>query len=586
MKRVPDMKDVQDDQYRLEDRDNMRIEWNVPITARDGLVLRADVFRPADDGVYPVLLSYGPYAKGLAFQDGYPSAWNAMAKNHPDVTAGSSNIYQNWEVADPEKWVPHGYVLVRVDSRGCGRSPGYVSHFSQDETNDLYDCIEWAGHQPWSSGKVGLSGVSYYGINQWQVASLRPPSLAALCVWEGASDSYRDMTHHGGILSTFWANWYDIQVKSVQHGLGSRGPKSRVTGEDVCGPLDLSDEELARNRCDYGAEIRAHPHDDDYHRIRSGRFDRITVPLLSAGNWGGQGLHLRGNVEGYYQAASAQKWLELHGLEHWTEYYTDYGVSLQKQFFDHFLKGADNGWDKRKPVILKVRHVDGFESREEDGWPLPGTDWTRLHLDFAARRLSPDPVENAAPLSFEALGEGVTFLSDPFERQAEFTGPSAAKLSVSSSTIDADLFLILRLYDPQGEEKVFMGAIDPHAPLTMGWLRASHRKLDPTLSEPFRPWHSHDEEQKLSPGEVVDLDIELWPTSIVVPAGWRIGLTIKGCDYVTSRPTGARLGHFRNEMTGCGPFLHDDPANRPADVFGGATTLHGSASILLPLIKR
>lgn len=577
---------TEDPQHRVEDRDGMRVEWNAPIRARDGLILRADIFRPLADGAFPVLLSYGPYGKGLAFQEGYPSAWNAMAAKHPDVVAGSSNLYQNWEVADPEKWVPDGYVLVRVDSRGCGRSPGYVSHFSPEETNDLYDCIEWAASQPWSSGKVGLSGVSYYGINQWHVASLRPPSLAAMCVWEGAADSYRDMTHHGGILSTFWANWYDIQVKSVQHGLGERGPRSRVTGETVCGPETLGEAELARNRCDYGDDIRSHPLDDDYHRVRTGRFDEITVPLLSAGNWGGQGLHLRGNVEGYVRSASTQKWLELHGLEHWTEYYTDYGVRLQKQFFGHFLKGEDTGWTARKPVILKVRHVDGFEEREEAAWPLPSTEWTRLYLDFAGRYLSADPVPNAEPLSFDALGEGVTFLSAPFECDTEFTGPSAAGLRVSSSTSDADLFLVLRLYDPAGEEKVFMGAIDPHAPLTMGWLRASHRKLDPALSTPWRPYHAHDEEWKLTPGEAVDLDVELWPTSIVVPAGWCIGLTVKGCDYVTSRPTGARLGHFRNEMTGCGPFLHDDPENRPADVFGGTTTLHGAASILLPRIPR
>ena len=197
-------------------RDNMRIDWNVAVTMDDGLVLRADVFRPVKDGQYPVILTYGPYAKNLAFQDGYPSAWQRMAEKHPDVTAGSSNLYQSWEVVDPEKWVPHDYACVRVDSRGAGCSPGYIDHFSPRETKDFYDCIEWAGVQPWSTGKVGLNGISYYGMNQWHVASLQPPHLAAMCVWEGSADWYRDMTHHGGILSTFWENWYDMQVKTVQ----------------------------------------------------------------------------------------------------------------------------------------------------------------------------------------------------------------------------------------------------------------------------------------------------------------------------------------------------------------------------------
>ena len=167
---------------RTEDRDGMRIDWNVPIEVDDGLVLRADVFRPMKDGKFPVLLTYGPYAKNLAFQDGYPSAWQRMVDNHPDVAANSTNKYQNWEVVDPEKWVPHDHVCVRVDSRGTGCSPGYIDHFSPRETKDFHDCIEWAGVQPWSSGKVGLNGISYYGINQWHVASLQPPHLAAMCI--------------------------------------------------------------------------------------------------------------------------------------------------------------------------------------------------------------------------------------------------------------------------------------------------------------------------------------------------------------------------------------------------------------------
>ena len=509
---------------RSEVRDEMQIDWDVPIRMDDGLVLRADVFRPTTPGQYPVLLTYGPYAKGLAFQQGYPSAWNRMADEHPDVTAGSTNKYQNWEVVDPEKWVPDGYVCMRVDSRGCGRSPGYVQHFSPRETTDFAACIEWAGTQPWSSGKVGLNGVSYYGINQWQVASRQPKHLAAMCIWEGAADFYRDMTHHGGILSTFWANWYDMQVKTVQYGLGERGPRSVVTGELVCGDETLGEQELAENRCDFGAEIRSHPLDGAYYRERSPDWDKITVPLLSAANWGGQGLHPRGNFEGYLRAASGQKWLEAHGLEHWTEFYTEYGVSLQKRFFDHFLKG-ENTWSGEPRVRLQVRHIDRFEERFEDDWPIPRTRWTKLHLQAESKLLSADAPGGTDTLSFDATGDGVTFLTEPLEQATELTGPVALKLWVSSSTSDADLFAVLRVFDPAGEELVFMGAIDPHTPIAQGWLRASHRKLDPSLTRPWRPYHTHDEKQPLSPGLPVELDVEIWPTSIVVPGGYRIGLT-------------------------------------------------------------
>ena len=573
---------------RSETRDGMRIEWDVPIAMDDGLVLRADVFRPLADGRHPVILTYGPYAKGLAFQDGYPSAWQRMVAEHPDVPHGSSNKYQNWEVVDPEKWVPDGYVCVRVDSRGAGRSPGYIDHFSPRETKDFYDCIEWAGVQPWSNGKVGLNGISYYGINQWHVASLQPPHLAAMCVWEGAADWYRDMTHHGGILCTFWANWYDMQVKTVQYGLGLRGARSRVTGELVCGDETLSERQLYANRCDFGDEILAHPLDDAYHKARSPVWEKITAPLLTAANWGGQGLHPRGNFEGFVRAASKEKWLEAHGIEHWTHFYTDYGRLHQKRFFDYYLKGDKNGWGAQPRVQLQVRHVDRFVERHENEWPIARTQWTKFHLDPAGQALRLEPAKSAATIAFDALGDGLTFLSPPLERETEITGPLAAKLAVSSTTADADLFLVFRVFTPDLREVTFMGAIDPHTPIAQGWLRASHRKLEPRLSTEYRPYHTHDELLPLTPGEPVPLDVELWPTSIVVPAGHRIALSVRGRDYEWQKSTGARLSNFKNELRGCGPFLHDDPRDRPPAVFGGRTTLHVGpdrpAYVLVPII--
>ena len=570
-------------------RDGMRMDWDVPITMDDGLVLQADIYRPPQEGKYPVILTYGPYAKGLAFQEGYPDQWQRMAEKHPDVTDGSTNKYQNWEVVDPEKWVLDGYVCVRVDSRGTGRSPGYIDHFSPRETRDFYLCIEWAGTQPWSNGKVGLLGISYYAINQWHVASLQPPHLAAMIPWEGAADWHRDMTYHGGILCTFWANWYKKQVMTVQYGLGKRGSINPNTGELVSGPETLSDEELAKNRTDFGAAIKAHPMDDLYHQERSPVWSRITVPLFSSANWGGQGLHPRGNFEGFVRSASKQKWLEVHGIEHWTEFYTRYGVTLQKRFFDRFLKGLDNDWKKQSRVQLQIREIDGFIQRGEKEWPLARTRWTKLYLNPVDCSLSKKPAEKTGKVEFEALGDGVTFLTPPLKEGTEITGPVASKLFVSSSTTDADLFLILRVFAPDLKEVVFQGALDPHTPIAQGWLRASHRKLDPVLSTKYRPYHTHDVKEPLTPGKVVELDVEIWPTSIVVPAGYRVALTVRGKDY--EHPgEGIRIKSFVNEMRGCGPFLHDDPDDRPEAIFGGRSTLHAggkrSSFVLVPMIPK
>ena len=567
----------------------MRIDFDVMIEVDDGLQLSADVFRPDDDGSYPVLLSYGPYAKGLLFQEGYPDQWNRMVGAYPEVAQGSSNRYQSWEVVDPEKWVPEGYVCVRVDSRGAGRSPGVIDPYSPRETRDLYQCIEWAAVQTWSTGRIGLNGISYYAINQWQVASERPPHLAAICTWEGAADFYRDMTYHGGIRSTFFANWYDMQVKTVQYGLGDNGPRNAMSALNVCGDETLTPEQLAGNRVDLGGIIAAHPLADDFHADRTGRLEDIEVPMLSAANWGGHGLHARGNFEGFSRASSADKWLEVHGEEHWTHFYTDYGRRLQLRFFDLFLKGDDNGWREQPRVTLWVRHPDRFEIRGEEAWPIPRTRWTTLHLDPGGG-LGEDAPREEASIGYEATGDGLVFTTEPMPSPTELTGPSAARLTISSSTEDADLFLVIGVIDPDGQEVVFQGALDPHAPVAQGWLRASHRATDPERSRPWRPWHPHDRIEPLDPGERYTLDIEIWPTSIVIPTGHRLTLTVRGKDYEYqgSDTSGVEISTFKNRFTGCGPFVHDDPSDRDPRVMGGTVTLHlgpGSpGTLLLPVI--
>lgn len=479
----------------------MHCEFDVAIAMDDGVALRADVLRPPGPGRWPVLLTYGPYGKGLAFQKGYPGAWQWMVAGHPEVVRGSSNRYQNRE---------------------------------------------------------------------------------------GAADCYRDMTHHGGILSTFWANWYDMQVTTVQHGLGERGARSRATGAPVCGDDSLPDAELAANRSNFGDEILAHPLDDDWHKARSPNWEKVTVPLLSSANWSGQGLHARGNFEGFLRAASAAKWLEVHGLEHWTHFYTDYGRELLLRFFDHFLKDADNGQDAAPRVQLQIRHVDRFVPRTEHAWPIERTAWTRWYLDPPGSLRADAPDTAPASAGFDADGDGLTFLSPPVARETEITGPLAARLWVSSPTADADLFLVFRVFTPDLREVVFMGAVDPHTPVAQGWLRASHRHLDPALSTSWRHYHTHDRVEPLVPGMPVALDIELWPTSIVVPAGHRLALTVRGCVHEWQSSTGERLSDFRNELKGCGPFLHDDPRDRPRARFGGRTTLHAGPRhdswLLLPVI--
>ena len=578
------------DPAKSEIRDGMQIDWDVPIPIDDGVVLRADVFRPPGGGKSPIVLSYGPYAKGLSFQEGYKGNWARLTRAAPEVLQGSSNKYQNWELVDPEKWVPEGYACVRVDSRGAGRSPGYLDVWSVREAQDLYQCIEWAGTQGWSNGKVGINGISYYAMNQWQVGALKPPHLTAMCIWEGSSDYYRELCRHGGILCDFLNSWHPRQVASVQHGAGTRGAKSIVTGELVAGPETLPKEELAKNCADTPGEAKQRRLHDDYYAARTADFSQIEAPLLSAGNWGGMGLHPRGNFEGYMRAGSRQKWLEVHGDTHFTHFYSRYGEALQKRFFGHFLKDEDTGWNKQPRVSLNIRHPDEkFELRAENEWPLARTQWTKYFLRPDGLALSPEAPTAAAALSYETTGDGLTFRTPPLTRSLEVTGPVAARLWISSETTDADLFLVLRVLDPADKEVTFIGSNDPRVPVGLGWLRASHRKLDPELSQPYRPWHTHDEERPLNPGEPVEIDVEIWPTSIVVPPGYTLALTVHGKDYEVDGKDVA-LPNAPYPMKGVGPFLHIDKDDRPPAVFDCRNTLHFAAGkqpyLLLPVIPE
>src|SRR3546814_563025 len=209
---------------------------------------------------------------------------------------------------------------------------------------------------------------------------------------------------------------------------------------------------------------------------------KVKGPMLSTANWGGQGLHPRGNFEGFARSASKDKWLEVHGIEHWTHFYTDYGMDLQKRFFDFFLKGKKNGWDKQAKVQLQVRHPgEKFVERHEDEWPLKRTQWTKFYLDSDGAGMSTTPQKKGGEVTYGGFSEGVTFMTPPLEEDTEITGPIAARLWVSSATTDADLFVVLRAFSPDMKEVTFQGALDPHTPPAQGCLRCPPRKLDGRL---------------------------------------------------------------------------------------------------------
>ncbi|MFW7348373.1 MAG: CocE/NonD family hydrolase [Pigmentiphaga sp.] len=561
----------------------MLVETNLPITARDGTVLWCNVHRPlsTDQGQkVPPIVAFTCYGKDIDIASEFARYWDLVLKEHPDIMGTSQGKYLVWEAPDPEYWVARGYAVVVVDARGTGKSPGYFEFFSPIENHDYYDAIEWAGVQSWSSGKVGTLGVSYLAIKQWGAAALQPPHLAAMIPWEGAFDYYREQKYHGGIFSNFLTKLInESQLEVNQHGNAGTSYRDRFTGECSTGPA-LPPVVRKGNIANIYQLALDHPLDDAFNQERRPNGSRITVPLLSAGNWGGLGLHLRGNVTGFCEAASKDKWLEMHTDSHFGSAYLEQSLQVQTRFFDHFLREVDNGFEREPRLLLTIRDPRGDQRRQEHEWPLSGTQWTPLFL--APGKLQTDAPPSSAPIAYEGLSGEVTLGTDAFAEDTEFTGPLSAVLYVSTDASDMDLFLTVRLFDPLGQEVTFRGANDPCAPVTQGWLRVSHRKMDETKSLPYQPHHTHDEVQPLVPGQVEKVHVEIWPTSIVVPAGYRLALTVGAKDF--ERPDAQGL------MKGSGIFLHNDPVDRSAEKFGGVNTIHTGkrypSHLLLPKVPH
>lgn len=486
-------------------------EKDVRIPMRDGSYLVADVFRPKDSKPCPAIVTIGPHGK-----DRIP--WRP-GRREGVVEVGP---YTAYETLDPDWWCPRGYAHVRVDQRGLGKSPGAFSSLTRQEAKDYYDAIEWAGTRDWCNGKVGLLGISIYAVNQWNVAPLRPPHLAAIIPWEGFTDLYRDFAYHGGVPADNFINaWYNGRI------LGNVNE-----GTTEVEPLpDL---------------LASHPFDGEYYEQRRGQLEKIDVPIFAVANWGSHGLHLRGMIEGFSRAGSKNKWLRIHGNPKLGDYYSEEGCNLQLQFLDYWLKGIDTGVMDWPRINVAVRHEDKNVWRSEKTWPLEDTRWTPYYLNALGKTMSDEQPDRYGKASWNGADREsergcVRFTTPPFAETTEVTGPLVANLWVSSDREDFDMFLAVRNIRPDGSEVLMLGE-EGVGPITLGWLRVSHRELDRKRTKPYQPFHAHKRRHLLSPGQVVPVNIEIWPTSMVFEKGHRLQLEIR-C----------------NDPAGLGDILHHHP---------------------------
>ncbi|KIJ55804.1 hypothetical protein M422DRAFT_24318 [Sphaerobolus stellatus SS14] len=563
--------------------------------AAGGGVLRCNVYRPlgTEQGEkYPVLMTFGPYGKDVPYKDFNPPSFT-------DIPEGQKSEFSAWETPEPTYWPRQGYVVVRVDERGTGQSPGLLNILSAQTTSDFKESIEWAAEQEWSNGKVGLLGVSYYGITQWAVAARKPKGLVCIVPWEGMNDLYRDLARQDGIVSNrFMEIWYKRQVASNQYGLP--GKAARNWGPDTI-EASLTPEELANNRIELLDEALKNKYlDDPYFVPTAYDLGEIEVPLLSVANWGGFTLHLRGNVRGYSQASSKNKWLQFITGRHDLPFYLPEYVALQKSFLDAWLKGQDDrGWlkgpnapdgvpavtlllRKGNPGFNSVAADRTFRSRAEPEWPLAKTQYTKFYLSGDGK-LSNEKSTLAKKFTYPGLiGEALQFKTVPFTQETEITGHIVANLILSvepdqSGKIpkDVDIFVTIRHLDSEDKEIFYTGTFGDPAPVTKGWLRASVRAVDEKHQfhrhyTPYRPFTSSvvDFPVQKIPFEAL---VEIWPTNVVVSPGNKLVFEI--CSQDTQ---------------GFGGFGSNHPHDRSPEVFGGNNTLYVGAQhdswIQLPII--
>lgn len=525
------------------------LERNVFATMRDGARLATNVFRPVAPGRYPVLMHMAHTGK-----DRYPG--DQVYQRIQDSGGIVVSEWAGFEAQDPVYWVPNGYVVVVADCRATWDSDGdYFDFMCPQIGRDYHDLIEWAAVQEWSNGNIGTNGVSYLAMTQWWGAAEQPPHLKAFVPWEGSNDIYREWAFNGGIPDT---GFYRIYMRRYMMRKGQKINEAGWRGGET-------DDMIAKQS--------EHPLDDEFWRNKHPDLTRINVPAYIAGSWSSD-LHIQGALEGYRQIASQEKWLEIHARKEWEYYYSREVVERQRRFLDYFLKGKhDSGIMETPRVRFEVRERF-FEGRVKfaGDFPIPGTEYRKLYLDFPTATLMPTPTAKASIFRYRALQSATECdsaqLSVTFRERTELVGYMKLRLWVSADGADdMDLHIGLKKFDKYGNEVTLMDF--DHCEKGMvasGRLRVSHRELDEQKSTPYRPWHKHQRLQPLSPGELVPVDIAILPSGTAFNPGEQLRLIIQGYDVLRY--------HYRHQ--------HDETVNQ------GYHALHSGGEydshLLVPVI--
>ncbi len=511
------------------------IEKDVMVAMPDGVKLACNVYRPDKPGKFPVILSMTPYGKdqtppahnpdGSPLPSSYaPYVLRVYAENPGHIKV---SMLTPWEGPDAAFWVPNDYVVVIVDQRGGFKSGGKPPSGAQGG-DDLFYLIEWAAAQEWSNGNVGMIGVSGLASNQYYASSRQPPPphLRAIIPWEGQSDNYRDSMFWGGIPETNFTRSVGPFKGNLQKLPPDQAAKAWAAAMDPVGNQTM---------------MQAAP-----------RLERITVPALICASWSDKGLHTRGTFEVWRRSVSKDKWLYTHGGKKWERFYSEDGLAYQKKFFDHYLKGMNNGWEDTPRVRLEVRETrDQYAARFEKEFPLARTQYKKLYLNAGNGSLISKAAKQGKT-AYNATTGGNASFDITFNEDTELTGYIKVRLWVAAPDADdMDLFVTVKKFAgpcdadtplcnsleavvgkgriAKGNEIQFYGHDGFEADMVArGQMRVSQRELDEKLSTEYQPVQKFQGEKKLKRGEIVPVEVALLPSSTLFRKGESLRLSIQG----------------------------------------------------------
>lgn len=467
-------------------------EQDVEIVMRDGTKTYGDIFRPENRADVPVIICWSWFGKRPCVDN--PDVEFATL----GVPHGSYSKNTKFEGLDPEYWCHKGYAILNYDHRGVNNSEGDIELTPWQEAVDGYDVVEFLAKLEWCNGRIGMAGNSGLAVAGWKVASAQPPHLACIAPWEGTTDTYRELVCMGGIPEC----GFNPHLTSMLFGKGYME--------------------------DHYLMAQEYPLVNGYWEDKIPKFENIDIPVYATSGW--SHFHNRGAIEGFKRIKSKQKWLRVHRDFEWPDLYARDSIADLDRFFERYLKGVRNGWESTPRVRIDVMDAYDFDfqlQRAEEDFPLPRTQYTKLWLNAAKQSLSLEPPVASSKLTYEAKTGRATF-DVSFQKETELTGYMKLHLWVEADgNDDMDLFVAVQKLGKDGKWIPTHILGKPH-PGAAGKLRVSLRELDEKLTTAFQPHYTYKRFQKLQPGEIVPVDIEIWPTSRIWHPGEQLRVEIMG----------------------------------------------------------